>query len=413
MKEPVSRKPGLPSESLPLIISNDEARRLWLDVNGLGSSRSDIENAPVSSAPMEVAARIVSDLGLVQLDPLRPVARAHEHILWTRGNQLRPRHFERLLEERKVFEHFSHDACILPMEAWPYWRRQFKRRAKAMERGSWGCAMPPPDVRKEILTRIEREGALCSRDFGKSSDQTVGAWTKPPHKVALDWLWISGRLAVTHRRGFIKHYDLTERVVPKDVSDTHHDDALQRNWLCRRALERLGTATPGQLQRFWDALTAAEVRAWIDGQPRAWQAVVVVGEDGTRTPCLAPSNIEQRLQALGPVSKRLRIINPFDPAVRDRKRLASLFGFDFRIEIYVPPEKRRFGYYVCPLLEGTQFIGRIEVRSERQHDRLDIVGLWLEPGVRFGRGRQDRLRAELARFARLGGVSSVGVVPEP
>ncbi len=93
--------------------------------------------------------------------------------------------------------------------------------------------------------------------------------------------------------------------------------------------------------------------------------------------------------------------------VRDRNRLKRLFGFDYRIEIYVPAAKRRYGYYVFPLLEGDRFVGRIEVRAARDEGRLNVLELWPEPGVRFGAGRLERLEAELARLARFVGVSEV------
>lgn len=402
-------------------IDNDTARQLWLDRHGIGGHRPGSGgqlaacSAPPDEAPgkgpLDKATRIVDGLGMVQLDPLRPVVRAHEHILWTRANTLRPRTFERLLETRRVFEHFSHDACILPIDTWPYWQRQFARRARTMERGSWGCALPSPAVRRKTLERIERDGALSSRDFETTSAGSRTAWTKPPHKIALDWLWMSGRLAVSHRSGFIKHYDLTERIVPASIRNCVIDDHAQCDWLCRQALSRLGTATPGELQRFWDAMSADEVREWVEGQRSDLLDVEVECAAGQYTRCLAPADIEDRLTRVGRSGTRLRIVNPFDPIVRDRTRISRLFGFDYRIEIYVPKAKRQYGYYTFPLLEGNRFIGRIDVRANRDADRLEVDGLWAERGVRFGRSRTERLHAELARFARLGGVSSVGPLP--
>lgn len=405
-----------------LCIDNDTLRRLWLDTNDIGGEAPAVHAQAVADSgpgeaargkgPLDTATRIVDRLGMVQLDPLRPVARAHEHILWTRANSIRPRTFERLLETHRVFEHFSHDACILPIDTWPYWQRQFARRARTMERGSWGCALPSLAIRRKILARIEREGALCSRDFETSTVGSRTAWTKPPHKIALDWLWMSGRLAVAHRRGFIKHYDLTERIVPDSIRDFEISDRAQCDWLCRQALAKLGTATPGELQRFWDAMSASEIQTWIEEHKSDHIDVKIECADGQYTHGLAPIDIEDRLARVRKSGPRLRIINPFDPLVRDRARISRLFGFDYRIEIYVPRAKRLYGYYTFPLLEDNRFIGRIDVRANRDADRLDVDGLWSERGVRFGRGRTERLRRELARFARLGGVSEVAALPE-
>ena len=390
----------------PLRIDNATARRLWLERQGMAAPSAG------AGGPLERAADTVAALGMVQLDPIRTVARAHEHILWSRSPRLRPPVFERLIERRHVFEHFSHDAVILPMALWPYWRRQRERRARALERGSWGQALPPASVRADILARIEREGALCSRDFERRGRRT-DPWSKPPHKVALDWLWLSGTLAVSHRRGFVKHYDLAERVIPAPLREAVRDDDEQIERLCRDALARLGVASVGELQRFWDATTRAETQTWLDGRRAELVDVVVEAADGRVTPAVAAADIETRLAALTEPGSRLRIVNPFDPLVRERARLARLFGFDFRIEIYVPREKRRHGYYVFPLLEGERFVGRAEIRADRDRDRLVTEALWLEPGVRLGKGRRARLEAELARFARLAGVGDVGDVPAP
>jgi len=397
----------------PLVVDNRTARRLLLDVTGFATRpRTPSPIRTPSGGSLDASAAVVDALGMVQLDPIRTVARSHEHILWSRCATARPPAFERLIERRRVFEHFSHDAVILPMTLWPHWQRQRERRAKALERGSWGQALPPPAVRSDILARIEREGPLCSRDFERTGKRT-GAWSKPPHKVALDWLWLGGTLAVSHRRGFVKHYDLVERVIPAAVLAEIRDDAAQLDRLHRDALARLGVASVGELQRFWDATTAAETRAWVAERRAELVEVSVEAADGRRVPMFATADIEERLATLPEPGSRSRIVNPFDPLVRDRARLARTFGFEFRIEIYVPPARRRHGYYVFPLLEGTRFVGRAEIRADREADRLDTHALWLEPGVRFGQGRRTRLVAELGRLARLAGVADIGALPEP
>ena len=295
----------------PLTIDNETARRLLLHVTGLMPAMPAARTVRASG---KSAARTVERLGMVQLDPIRTVARAHEHITRSR-------------------------------------------------------------------------------------------------KLALEKLWLEGTLAVSHRRGFVKHYDLAERIVPRTLLDASRngkaDEAAEIDRLCRDALERLGVATPGELQRFWEALSPGEVRGWIAAHRHELVDVRVAAADGRHIAMLAFADIETRLAALERAGTRTRILNPFDPLVRDRRRLARLFGVDFRIEIYVPPAKRRYGYYVYPVLEGTRVIARTEVRAERDRDRLEVRGLWPEPGIRFGAGRRARFAAELDRFARLAGVGDV------
>jgi len=227
---------------------------------------------------------------------------------------------------------------------------------------------------------------------------------KPPHKLALDWLWLSGRLAVADRRSFTKRYDLVERIVPEALRTVRLDDAACMDRLHRDALDRLGTATGGELQRFWAASCTAETRAWLDAQGSRLVQVEVQQHDGRRQQAWAPADIEARIAALPAPARRVRILNPFDPLVRDRRRVQRLFGFRYTIEIYVPAAKRRYGYYVYPVLDGDQLIGRADIVRRGAPERLHLRAFWPEPGVRLGAERRRRIVAELQRFARLAGV---------
>ena len=129
--------------------------------------------------------------------------------------------------------------------------------------------------------------------------------------------------------------------------------------------------------------------------------------DGSTLSAIAPADIEQRLwDAPSPIS-RLRIINPFDPLVRDRKRLARLFGFEYRIEIFVSAPNRKWGYYVYPILEAHRFVGRIEVKADRKSGLLKVLQFWQEPGVQWTKARWRKLQAELERMCRFVGVSDI------
>ena len=122
---------------------------------------------------------------------------------------------------------------------------------------------------------------------------------------------------------------------------------------------------------------------------------------------MAPADIEARLARLGPPTTRLRILNPFDPAIRDRNRLARLFGFEYRVEMFVPAAKRIWGYYVFPILEGDRFVGRIEIKADRRSSALNVLNFWPEPGVKWSAARHRKLEAELARLARFVGVAQI------
>ena len=382
-----------------LKISNKDARRVWLSLQGMAAP-------PTGSLTQASLSQIIERLGMVQLDPLRVVARAHDHILWSRNANFRPRMLERLLAaDRLVFEHFTHDAVVLPMSVWPLWQRQRARLCGKMQRGSWGTALPPAEDRAAVQERIAREGPLCSRDFDGAPKGEV--WRRSEHRVSLDYLWHAGELATCARRNFSKVFDLAERVIPDGVRALPRaDDAAQLTWLCQSALDRLGFGTEREIKAFYDAADLAEVKAELAGAD--WFVPVEIeAADGSWSSALARPDIEAVIAQADAPCPRLRIVNPFDPIVRDRARAQRLFGFEYRIEIYTPAEKRQYGYYVYPMLEGDRFVGRIEVRAEREAGHLQVDHLWPEPGVRFGAGRLARLEAELGRLARLVEVGDV------
>ena len=152
-------------------------------------------------------------------------------------------------------------------------------------------------------------------------------------------------------------------------------------------------------------MDAGEARDWANR--RDLVPVLVEGADKVARPAFAVPDIVERLRAAPPPTSRLRTLNPFDPAIRDRARLERLFGFDYRNEMFVPASKRRWGYYVYPLLEGDRFVGRIELRADRAKGWMKVVGFWPEPGVRWSAARYTKLDAELIRFARLAKVANI------
>lgn len=381
-----------------LRIANREARTLWLAAHGLGGSPT----GPLDSIGL------VRELGFVQLDTIQVVARAHHHILWSRNQNYREPVLDRLLaRDRLVFEHFTHDASVLPMEILPVWQRQFRRMKEKLDRSSWYSGMLKTAERDAIKRRIADEGPLSTHDFDTKLEGPKAMWRRPPHKLALDYMWYSGELATCHRDGFTKYYDLAERVFPESLRTQTLEDRDQIDWLCRAALDRIGFGTLGEIRKFWDATTVPEVAAWAAREKAALVPVEVQGADGGWSRALACPEIETRLQALTPPPSRLRILNPFDPAIRDRVRLRRLFGFEYTVEMFVPEAKRRWGYYVFPVLESSRFVGRIEAKADRPAGVLNVLNYWPEPGVARSRRRTAKLEAELGRFARLAGLDRV------
>ena len=223
-----------------LRISNKTARQLWLSNQGLA-------NAP--TGPLDLMS-IIRDLGFVQLDTIQVISRAHHHIIWRRNQNYREPMLDKVLgKENGVFEHFTHDASILPMEFYPMWQRQFRREKEKINNAGWYSSMLDAEGRYAIKKRIKNEGPLSTHAFDTKIVGEKQPWSRPPHKLALDYMWYAGELATSHRENFTKFYDLGERVFPAQLRKEVHSDEVQQDWLCSQALDRLGFATFGEIQK--------------------------------------------------------------------------------------------------------------------------------------------------------------------
>ena len=390
----------------PRFVANSLARRALL-------SRQGLCRAPRVKIDAGALLGLIEEIGFVQVDSISTVERAHHLILFARNETYRPRLLARLLEEdRALFENWTHDASIIPSRFFPFWRPRFRREAERLRfvyRDWHGHDFEGHLA--DLVSHIEEQGPVMARDFNHLRPETArGWWDWHPAKTALEFLWRTGRLAVCHRKGFQKVYDLSERVIPAKHRAREIDTDQFVDWACDSALERLGIATAGELSAFWDSVSPAEAKNWSDRQLTAGLLCEVQVEstgDGAPRKALVRPDFLEDLENLPRAPARLRALSPFDPVVRDRKRLARLFGFDYRVEIFVPKSKRNYGYYVFPLLEGERFVGRIEMRLDKNRETLTLIALWPERGQRWGKGRQLALESELERHRRFVGTSRV------
>lgn len=383
------------------ILTNTVARHVFLQKHGL----ADRPSGTGKGADLK---GVIDDLGFVQLDSVNTFARAHDLILWSRRQQYRPQALQHLLHrDRKLFEHWTHDAAIIPIESFPHWRLRFTRdearmaaRWKDGRRGDFTAKIDA------VLRQISDDGHCTSGDVGTDEVRGKGGWWDwHPSKTALEYLWRSGQVSVVRRDGFKKVYDLTERVIPPEYLNARHHPDETIDWCCSGALDRLGFATSGELAAFWDHVTPAEAKAWCVQAlaERRLVEVDVQGVDGKLRRSFAWSSLMD--EPVVPPVPRLRVMSPFDPALRDRKRAERLFGFNYRIEIFVPAPKRKYGYYVFPVMEADRMIGRIDMK--REDGALLVRAFWAEPGVRMRAGRVRALETELARAAVFGGCEGV------
>lgn len=370
-------------------------RLLWLNSNGLLNT---------NSTPLDVL-QIIKDLGFVQLDTIQNVTRAHHHILWSRNNKYKEHMLDDLLLEKgKIFEHFTHDASILPVEFYPMWKAQFKRSQEKLNMSKYYKDILSEKDRKDIIKRIQNEGALHSQDFKSPNHKEKKMWARTPHKTTLDYMWYSGILTTAYRKNFRKYYDLTENIIPHNILNTQIPQEEQHSWLCTQALNKMGIATAKEIKNFWGVLTTQEVNEWIKDNNKSLVEIQWQNNEEKQVKSFAPLNIETRLENFKSSNAKIQIINPFDPAIRDRSRLKAIFDFDYKIEIFVSKEKRKWGYYVYPLLQGDTFIGRIELQTDKKTKQLKVLNFWREDGIDWNEKQEEKLKTELSSFAQLAGL---------
>ncbi len=392
--------------TLPLI-PNTTARRLFLD-------RHALAEAPVGAAKGAALAGLIDRIGFVQVDSINTVERAHHMILWSRRQSYQPAALKRLAErDRALWEHWTHDASVLPISVYGHWKHRFNRdRQRLVDRWTGWQRDGFHHKFDEVLKRVADGGPVSSGDVGEGEERGKGGWWDwHPSKAALEYLWRVGDLAVCHRDGFKKVYDLTERVIPEAARRADPAPGETLDWACSSALDRLGFATSGELAAYWALVGPDEAKAWTR-EALARGTVIeaeVEGWTGTRRKVVIRPETLHIVPPAPPA--RLRVLSPFDPALRDRKRAEFLFGFFYRIEVFVPEPHRQYGYYVFPLLEGDRLVGRLDAKAFRDTATLKVRGFWPEPGVRLGTGRRARLEAELDRLARFAGCDRVEYLP--
>jgi len=391
------------------VLTNIEARHVFLDRQGLlQSPRAKQSRADLLS--------LIEKIGFVQVDSISTVERAHHMIMFSRNQTYRRENLVHLLEkDASLFENWTHDASLIPTVFFPYWRHRFERsRVKLLERWKTWRREGFEDAFSMVREQIRENGSAMSRDFlamdkDRPKKQSGGWWDWHPSKTALEYLWRTGELAVSAREGFQKRYDLAERVIPEHLFDKRVDEEEFIDWACRSALSRLGMATPGELAAFWALISPAEAKIWSETEGRSDLIEVnveCVKGMGPRR-CFTTEGVLNNASGLPAPPARIRVISPFDPVIRDRQRLSRLFGFEYRIEVFVPAAKRKYGYYVFPLLEGDRFIGRIDMKHFRDDGDLRVCGLWLEEKVKFGDLRRTKLAQELERIRRFIGAERV------
>jgi hypothetical protein len=387
-------------------VTAEAARRFFVTRQFLAPARS-LEGE--SKGVLEVFRR----LGSVQVDPLSVAGRNHDLVLHARVAGYEPAWTDRLYQRRKIFETYNKGLSLVLTEEFPWFRGTLSRRSPALIEAN-------PAVAERVLERIRADGPLSALDFEREQGATTDWFGVPTNVVreVLEAYSVMGVLGLARRDGNRRYYDLIERLLPADVlsQEIPPQEQFRHKMLSRfRAHGLLGLGSAADIL---GGLGYAKPDPRLPGHPGRTalrQQLVDEGElvpvdiEGVRGKRLVLRDELGLLEAPPEPPPSVAFLPPFDPVVWDRKLLGSLFGFDYVWELFVPPEKRRWGWYVLPILFRDRLVGRIEPRIERDDARVSVLDLWWEEGFvpRRADGFVDAMRDALRAYLAFAGASRI------
>ena len=357
------------TEKPALTFTKTAARRIALNAQGFGNAR-----------PKQVTARhisqIVSRLGFFQIDSVNILQRAHYLPLFSRVGpyEIAKLHAAAEKHPRKLFEYWAHEAALVDVSLFPALRFRMENPD-----GMWGSmrriAEEKPVLVERVYQEVKERGPLTARDIAqdlKSKNKNWG-WNWTAEKAALEYLFYVGRISTAQRNSaFERLYDITERIIPEQFYNAPAlDSSSAHRELIRHAARAHGIATERSLRDYFR----------MKPQPvkTAVRELVESGEllpakiANSRFDYYVPKNQIEAKPILGQA-----LLSPFDPVVFDRSRAEDLFDFRYRIEIYVPAEKRIHGYYVLPFLLNEKFVARVDLKADRKSSQLQVLGAFAE-----------------------------------
>lgn len=387
----------------PHSLSLQQARHLHLVAQGL-------LRAPAKRAVYQDLINCISRMSLLQIDTIHVVARSPYLVLFSRLGNYPQAWLEQALAQGELFEYWAHEACFIPRADY----RLLRHRMLSPERLGWKYnAQWVADHQQaiaELLQQIRENGPVRAADFTHADNPKSGWWAWKPHKRHLENLFSAGELMVAERRNFQRVYDLRSRVMPDWQDELHGiSEAEATRQMLMNSARSLGVFRAAWLADYY-RLKRAPVKDFIADAEAAGDLVAVntegLGEMWLHRDLLPL--LETPLQAT-----HSTVLSPFDPVVWDRKRALELFNFDYRIECYTPEEKRKFGYFVLPILHRGQIKGRLDARMLRQSKQLEIKKLWLEEKTRVTARFAADIRRAIERFAAWQGAESVAILQVP
>ncbi|MGN6253319.1 MAG: winged helix-turn-helix domain-containing protein [Marmoricola sp.] len=383
-------------------LSAAQARRIALVAQGF-------RDRPHAVPTMRTLDRTVRRTGLLQVDSVNVLARAHLMPLFSRMGPYDVDLLRRAAEQppRRLVEYWAHVQALMPVELWPVMQHRMAHYRR--QRGKWGSEGVTEALMASLRAEIAERGASTARelDEGLPRVKDQWGWNWSTTRRALDAMFSAGEVAIARRTSqFECVYDLPERVLPAAVlaapTPTPAEAARE---LVRRAARSHGVGTEQCLRDYY-RMGLAETRTAIAELVEDGELVTAVIE-GWRRPAYLHRDVAER--GLPRRVEACALLSPFDPLVWERERALRIFGFDYRIEIYVPEHKRVHGYYVLPFLLGERIVARVDLKADRRARLLVVKAAYAEPGAPPATG--TALGAELRRLAGWLGLDDIVVHP--
>ena len=388
-----------------LNITPDQARQFILLKQGLlGRHRF---------AGKDGAYQYVRQAGCIQYDPVDVCGRNAELTLQSRVKGFTKRMLDDLLyRDRLLVDYADKELSIWPSEDWPYFA-SYRERSMTLGKTFSGI----PELEEEAIRHIRANGPVSSDSlplegtvFWHSSMHWSGHWHKesPAARSVLEQLYTDGVLLIHHKSGTRKFYDLADKYLPADLlsaPDPCPDESARLDWRVLRRIGAVGLLWNRRSDAWLGISMAAEERDAAFARLEKAGRITPVRVEGLRFPLYVLNTdlplLESVRSGQADCKARLEFLAPLDPMLWDRKLIEALFGFQYSWEIYTPASKRKYGYYVLPVLYGDRLVGRIEPKADRKANSLTVQNIWFEPGVRQTKtlsGMIDKAVCRLARF---------------
>ncbi|MBC8182233.1 YcaQ family DNA glycosylase [candidate division KSB1 bacterium] len=364
-------------------ISKKLARRIVLNAQLL-------DGRPNLSYGKEGIAQIIEKLGYIQIDTISVIKRAHHHTIWTRCNDYQETKLHELQAiDRRIFEYWGHAMSYLPMSDYRFYLPRMRNFENPSSPWAKYQMEKCGNILEPVLDRMKKEGPLSSKDFANIGKKGGTWWDWKPAKAALELLFWQGKLMITERHNFQKVYDLTERVLPENLNTTMPTQDELAHFFVRRALSAMGLASEREIQKFLqpDSARDSDIRAVnketilksLNESIEAKEIIPVQIEENQNTKYYALSETIEQSSLLKRSSQKIFLLSPFDNLIIQRDRTKRLFDFDYTLECYVPAPKRKYGYFVLPILWGNTFVGRLDAKADRPKKTFVIRNLTFEP----------------------------------